>query len=235
MTSLHPPHFACEEPTGLIPCQYHNLHFYGRHLERQLPCGCDRLSGWCASWPEGSWTAAEHWQALAETAAEWPAPELHSCFSPGAKDSRVITGPTKSMQNQLCTLCPSPFLFSRPPGLGYAPWTAKSKMRNFRNCYPPMIKEQESSPSLWILEQCSFCQHSSSSMKHSHNGSPRSRTEYLKLEISLELLCKSRLFYKYSLAARPGASDNSTDFLPLQKPSTCFEKVTCLLDDWAMG
>lgn len=82
----------------------------------RLPCGCDRLSGWCVGWPEGSWTAAGHWLVLAGTAAKWPAPELHSCFSPDAEESKVITNPAKSMQNALCALCPPPSSLPGPQG-----------------------------------------------------------------------------------------------------------------------
>ena len=131
-----------EKLTYLIPCQHCNF----LSLREQLPCGCGRPSGWCAGWPEGSWTAAGHWQVLAGTTAKWPAPEQHSCFSPKAKDSRVITNPTNSRQNELSTLC-LPFLPSRPPGLGYAPWTAKRKKKSFRNYNPPSYQRKTWNPS----------------------------------------------------------------------------------------
>lgn len=163
VTSLCPPRFPYEKPTGLMPCQHQKLHFYRMHPGRErLPYGCDRPSGWCASWPEGSWIAAERWQVLAGTAAEWPAPELRSCFSPDAEDSRVIADPTKPTQNQLRTLCPSPLLFSRPPGLGYAMWTAKNKMKSFRYYNPPTIQESRNQVQAYdSWKHCSFCQHSS--------------------------------------------------------------------------
>lgn len=46
--------------------------------------------------------AVGHWQALAGRATKWLAPELHACFSPDRKDSRVITQHLKAPQNALC-------------------------------------------------------------------------------------------------------------------------------------
>lgn len=160
ISTLSSPHltllrlcFTSKKPTCSIPCQYHNLRFDRRHP--WLPCGCDRLSGWCAGWPEGSWTAAGHWQALAGTAAEWPAPELHSCFSPDAEDSRVVTNPTKSMQDKLPTRCPPrlpPFSATRTR-LGST--DRKEQNKEFQKLQSSHNTGKES-PRSWLPEQCSL-------------------------------------------------------------------------------
>lgn len=107
LPSFTTPLFHVQKANFLNSLSAPHLPFYGRHpREERLPCGCGRPSGWCAGWPEGSWTAAGHWWVLAGTAAEWPAPVQRSCFSPKAEDSRIITDPAKSTQNEPSTLCP---------------------------------------------------------------------------------------------------------------------------------